>query len=202
MPRDHDAELGIAQRLAESDVPGAVGIVITAYGDEIYGFLVSELRSDTDASDAFSSFALDLLRGLPGVQIRTSMRGYAYQVARHAAGRQRRQESRERLARGPLDVDDAAEALLARVRTSTPAYRRTDVKDAFGRIRDTLEEDERRLLTLRVDRRLAWREIAEALSDAPAPDLDREASKLRKRYELLKRKLRRLAVAEGILEPE
>lgn len=196
-----ESESRIARLVEEGDVPTAVSEFVRAYGQEIFGYLVAELRDEQAAREVYSTFAFDLLRGLEGVRIRTSARAYAYQVARHAAGRHIRRASRERRMLRGLDSVTSAD-LRARPRTPTPPYRRTDVKDVYARLRDRLDDDERRLLVLRVDRGLAWREIAESLSDVGEPDLERDAARLRKRFELLKRKIRGLAIAEGILEPE
>ncbi|MFN0252360.1 MAG: hypothetical protein ACKV2T_36125 [Kofleriaceae bacterium] len=64
--------------------------------------------------------------------------------------------------------------------------------DASPEIRATLEPDDQMLLGLRVDRDLAWPEIATILgAEAPA---------LRKRYERLTKRLRDLARERGIAE--
>jgi RNA polymerase sigma-70 factor (ECF subfamily) len=59
------------------------------------------------------------------------------------------------------------------------------------------------LLILRVDRGMDWRDLAAAMGDENAPlegaDLDREAARLRKRFERIKDRLRELAREAGLL---
>jgi RNA polymerase sigma-70 factor (ECF subfamily) len=73
-------------------------------------------------------------------------------------------------------------------------------------LRDTLPVDDQTLLILRVNRQLGWKEIAqvmvyegEVVSDAV---LEKEAVRLRKRYQLAKDKLRRMALEQGLLGPD
>jgi RNA polymerase sigma-70 factor (ECF subfamily) len=63
--------------------------------------------------------------------------------------------------------------------------------------RARLSPEERALLVLRLDRDLAWREVATVLS-ADGEPVDEAA--LRKRFERLKAKLAQLAREEGLLE--
>ena len=67
------------------------------------------------------------------------------------------------------------------------------------RLRAKLSPDEQALLTLRVDRELEWREIARVLADDELADdaaVTRAAAGLRKKFERLKEKLRRLAAED------
>jgi hypothetical protein len=58
------------------------------------------------------------------------------------------------------------------------------------------------LRSLRINRRLAWNEIAQVMfHEGEIVDievLEREAIRLRKRYQSAKEKLRKLALAEGV----
>jgi hypothetical protein len=58
-------------------------------------------------------------------------------------------------------------------------------------------------LILRVDRGLAWNEIAQSMDDGDAPltdtELHRQAAALRKRFERIKDRLRVLAREAGLL---
>jgi RNA polymerase sigma-70 factor (ECF subfamily) len=58
------------------------------------------------------------------------------------------------------------------------------------------------LLILRVDKDLEWREIAAALADEDlaADELQREATRLRKRFRVVAERLRELARERGILD--
>jgi RNA polymerase sigma-70 factor (ECF subfamily) len=56
---------------------------------------------------------------------------------------------------------------------------------------------------LRVDRKLAWNELAEVLHDGEGPldpsGIKREAARLRKRFQLLKERLVELGRREGLV---
>jgi len=80
---------------------------------------------------------------------------------------------------------------------------RTDIKDQVRELRDRLSQEDRDLLTLRVDRGLAWRDVVHAMS-ADHELLDEEALRrseaaLRQRFISIKRRLKRLAVAAGLI---
>jgi len=68
------------------------------------------------------------------------------------------------------------------------------MKRRLEMLREALDEDDRTLLVLRVDRRMAWRDIARVMSDVPIEDqledLDKLAATLRKRFERVKERLR------------
>ena len=70
-------------------------------------------------------------------------------------------------------------------------------------LRDHLPTDDQTLLILRVDRDLSWNEVALVMTydgEAPTDDrVKRESARLRKRFELVKDRLRTLAEEEGRL---
>ncbi|HZJ66037.1 MAG TPA: hypothetical protein VFD36_21170, partial [Kofleriaceae bacterium] len=68
-------------------------------------------------------------------------------------------------------------------------------RDVYAEIRTELDDDDQTLLILRVDRNLAWRDIAQVLlgEDARPGELTRKAATLRKQYERVKVRLRELA---------
>jgi len=177
--------------------------VLEAHGDELLSFLVARLRSDSDGQEAFSMFAEDLWQGLPGFGWRCSIRTWAYTLARNAASRYAR-APQQRAARN-LTLSRHAElsALVDRVRTRTQIHQRTDVKSKMREIRERLAPDDQMLLVLRIDRDLAWRDLAQVmLGDSDALDegaIDREAARLRKRFERLKLELKRMAQDEGLI---
>jgi RNA polymerase sigma-70 factor (ECF subfamily) len=195
-----DVEAAIVAALAARDFPRAASMLLEGYGDEIFGFLVARFRDRAEADEVFSMFAEDLWRALPGVEIRTTTRAWAYAIARNAASRYLDRHVRTARRHVPLATTPELDALIVRVRTRTPRHLRTETKDAIARLRERLSDDERALLTLRVDRGLEWRELAEVLGEA-GDDLPRAAARLRKRFEAVKNKLRLLAADEGLLDP-
>jgi RNA polymerase sigma-70 factor, ECF subfamily len=168
----------------------AATAAIGGYGDEILSYLAAITRSPTDASDAFSHFAEDLWKGLPKFRWECSFRTWAYGLARHAFARIKRDPHRRRAV--PLG-DAHVEALVDEVRSRTATFLRTETKDKISKLRAELDPDDQTLLILRINRSLAWRDIARVLSpdpDATTAALDKLAASLRKRFERLKTDLK------------
>jgi RNA polymerase sigma-70 factor (ECF subfamily) len=183
----------VAALLAQRDYRSATEEVMREHGPAIRGLLLTLFRSNRDAAeDAFSLFAENLCRHLPEFRGESSVRTWAYCVGRNAALTVTR-EGWRRLGRR-LDTVEA-ERLAEEVRTRS-AVRLERQSGALAALRDALDLDEQTLLTLRLDERLPWDEIALILSSGGAP-LD--AATARKRFERLKAKLSELARRQGIL---
>lgn len=193
---DAGLEQRIQRLLGEQDLPAAATESIAGYGGEVLGFLVTTLRDDDAADEVFAQACEDLWRGLPGFSGKSSLRTWFYVLARHAAARFRRSPQRRQQRRIPLS---AVSEQVAGVRSLTQPYLRSDVKDAFSVIRDALDEDDRALLVLRVDRQLDWSEVARVFSpaDAPQDELQRASARLRKRFQFLKKEIRERARSAG-----
>ncbi len=188
---------------AAGDVDAATAAALEAYGPEILRFLLGTARDTVAADDAFAQFAVDVWRGLPAFQWQASLRTWCYVVARRALMRIFRTGQRhDRRHIQVPDVSVVAE-MVQHVRTTTQLYLRTAVKDAMTELREQLDDSERTLLTLRVDRGLEWRDIAQVLSDddLEGRELDRVAAQLRKQFQRLKDRLRALAIEAGIIAP-
>jgi RNA polymerase sigma-70 factor (ECF subfamily) len=174
----------------------AATAALTGYGDELLGYLVAMTRSETDAGDAFSLFAEDLWKGLPKFRWECTLRTWAYGLARHALARIRRDPHRRRAL--PL-TEARVEALVEEVRSRTATFLRTETKDKIAKLRAELEPDDQTLLILRINRGLAWRDIARVLlpdgDDAKPAALEKHAAALRKRFERLKTDLKARASA-------
>jgi RNA polymerase sigma-70 factor (ECF subfamily) len=195
-----ELEHRIQKLLAGGDLRGAATKAIEGYGPEVFGFLATLVRDPSDASDVFSQACEDLWQGLARFERRCSMRTWFYTLARHAAARFRRAPHRRAGRRVPLsEVTEVAN----RVRTGTLRYLRTEAKDGVAKIRDALQEDDRTLLVLRVDRGLSWKDIARVLAadDPSDPVLDREAARLRKRFQIVKGEIRSRAKEAGLWPP-
>jgi RNA polymerase sigma-70 factor, ECF subfamily len=196
-------ESAIRAACGAGDYAAAATLFIEAEGAEILGFLRARLRSDSAADEVFAIFAEKLWVGLPGFEWRSSLRSWAYRLARNAAidfatAAHNRPGKHLRWSQDP-----AASALAERVRTTTAVYRQTAVKDRMRELRETLPDDDQMLLILRVDRGMDFRELAVAMaaSDTTMDDaqIDREAARLRKRFERVKEQLRELARQAGLL---
>jgi RNA polymerase sigma-70 factor (ECF subfamily) len=168
------------------------------YGAELYGFLAATAGNEDDAGEIFAELGVAVWTALPRFAFRCSVRTWLYVLARHAAARFRRTPW-QRGRRGESQLDD----VLARVRTRTAPWLRTDIKDGFRALRDALDPDDRELLVLRVDRDLAWDDVARVMlggEDPPTAELRAESARLRKRYQTLKDELRQRAREAGLLE--
>jgi RNA polymerase sigma-70 factor, ECF subfamily len=201
--RDGEAEeeAGLVALVRAGALDAVATRAVERYGPELYGFLIHVLGSEADAADAYSQTIEDMWRGLPTFAARCSVRTWLYVLARHAASRHRRSP----WSRGGRGGDAALRSLAQGTRSRTDPWLRTDIKDKWHALRESLDADDRTLLILRVDRDLGWIDIARVMlaEDAPGRDaLAREAVRLRKRFSLLKEELRRRARAVGIVEED
>jgi RNA polymerase sigma-70 factor (ECF subfamily) len=196
-----DVELEISERLRERDLEAVAVLALRAYSDELLGYLIGMLRDPEQAREVFASFAEDLWLGIQGLSLRTTMRAYCYALARHAAYAHLERNVRRRRQDVPLSAADVVAHAVAVSRTATPTSLRTENRQRIALLRERLSPDERELLTLRVDRGLDWREVAEALG-AEDDDPSSAVARYRKRFQLLKQKLARWAHEDGIVPPK
>jgi len=202
-------EREIRRCLDRGDQAGAATRALRGYGAEIHGFLRAFHRDEQDSAEVFARFSERLWRDLPRFRGDSSFRTWAYSLARHAALNYRR--DRRRLARwqqpmaavSAVSAVSALRALAERVRSRTPSYLRTERRSRFRALRESLPAEDQALLVLRVDRGLAWNELAVVLHDGPEPlgadELRREAARLRKRFQLLKARLLELGRRAGVI---
>lgn len=180
----------------------AATLALRQLGPEVYGFLVGTQGSDADADDAFSELCVAVWRGLPGFDWRCSLRTWMYVLARHAGHRTRRQARRHAARRAHLP-SSLASRLAAEIRTRTASFLGSRTKSAFQALRDELDEDDRALLGLRVDRAMEWTDIARIFADEEPSDpesLKRTSARLRKRFQVVKERLRKLGVERGLID--
>jgi RNA polymerase sigma-70 factor (ECF subfamily) len=201
-PARADVEREVRRLCEEGAVAAAAAAAVRAYGPEILGFLAALHRSDQDADDVFSIWSERLFRGLPGFGWASSLRTWAYTLARNASinfARDRRARARRER---PAESAELA-AVEQEVRTETRPYLRTAAKDKLAAIRDALPPEDRMLLVLRVDKGLEWKDLARVMSgeDGAIADhaLVKESQRLRKRFQLLKEKLVEAGKREGLL---
>jgi RNA polymerase sigma-70 factor (ECF subfamily) len=189
-----EADLQVA--LDAADYAKATRLMLLAYGNEVYDLLHALHRDGADADDAFSLFAEGLWQSMPRFERRCSPRTWAYAIARRAPLRQRRAEPVLRLT---PELADLAE----RLRTETSPLFRTERRSRLLELRDALPEDDRLVLMLRVDRRLTWDELVVVLHGDTSLDEEgrvREAARLRKRFQLVRERLREAARRAGLLQ--
>ena len=197
-------EAEIRQAWEAGDFDRATTAAVKGYGPEVLGFLAARLRDHAAASDVFSMFCEDFWRGLARFQWRCSVRVWAYTLAQHAANRYAVQAHRRPGRNVPLSQAHAVSKMVERVRTATMEHLKTRIKSRMRELREQLTEEEQTLIILRVDKQMSWTELAEVLAyDGGAPSeaaLTKEAARLRKRFQLAKDKLRKLAEADGLIE--
>lgn len=185
------------------DYDEAATAALKGYGPEILGFLVSRLNNEGAAGDAFSLFSEDLWKGLPRFEWRSTVRVWAYTLARHAAARWAKRQKGAGKRRVPLSRVGRASQIAAQVRDSTLPYLRTQVKSRMRALYDRLPEEDQTVLTLRLDKQLSFRDIAEIMlydgERAQDAAIAKESARLRKRFQLAKERLRKLAEQEGLL---
>lgn len=180
----HGQEERLSSLLRDRALDELAALAVDTYGAELYGFLLHVVGEPASAEDVFSQMIEDVWRALPSFRGGCSVRIWLYKLAHHASVRHHR---------SPRD---------AAPRTLT-AYGRTDERYAWSELRREIAPEDRALLVLRVDRKLAWDEIAQiTLSESPektsAGAVTFEVARLRKRFQLLKDQLRVRARAAGL----
>lgn len=186
----------------QGDVGSAVERTLQVYGREILRLMHSVLHQPDLARDAFSVFSENLLKGLPGFRWESSLRTWAYRLARNACYQVMHAPSTREQPMSLSALPDEAE----HQRTETHPWQRTSVKERFRELREKLKPEERMLLMLRVDQKLSWTEIARVMGEPEEASenaaLARRAAALRQQFQRLKTHLRELAVQEGLISLE
>lgn len=198
-----DIEQPIREAFERGDFEAAATAALERYAEEILSFLLVRLRSSSEAHEAFSMFAEDFWVGLPKFGWRSSLRTWAYMVARHAAARYMAAPDRRPARNLTLSAPGRVSHLIERARSVTQLHQQTSVKDRMRALRERLDPEDQVLLVLRVDRGLAWRDLAIALtaeSEIDEAAIAREATRLRKAFERVKSELKQMARAEGLLK--
>jgi len=197
-----ELEQNVRARCDAGDHATAATAAIRGYGPEIYGFLLAMHRNDDEAGDVFSQFSENLWKGLPKFAWQCTLRAWAYTIARNASYRWKKNAKR----RGEVALSEGAEKVAQQVRTETRSWLRTEQKDRFAALRESLQPEDQTLLILRVDRGLAWEELARVmLAEEEAPsedDLKKESARLRKRFQLVKEKLVEMGKRAGLIKPK
>jgi len=187
------------------DHAAATTLALKGYGPEIFGFLVTMNANEADASDLFADTSEALWRSLPAFGWECSLRTWTYAIARNLMRMRVRGAVRQRKRGAPVG-DSALDEVAQAVRTETLTFLRTEKKTRLQALRDSLPEADRMLLVLRIDRQLAWNDLARVLAEtggeAPLSDaaVAKEAARLRKQFQVLKEKLRGMAKKEGLLD--
>lgn len=189
------SEREIRTRCEAGAYPEATTGAIQLYGVELLGFLRALANNHDLAAEAFAELGEDVWKGLPRFRWESSLRSWLYSLARNALAQLRR-DPRRRMERNlPLSI---APEMAALVRTATLEIQRTEIKDEFRVLREQLDPEEHEILLLRLDRGLAWKDIARILGGDD--NVDGRAAALRKRFERAKERLKKLALEHGLLD--
>ena len=185
-----DAELRAL--IARGELERATEEALREYGPDLIGWLCSTLPTTADAQDAFSRMSEELWKSLRRFDGRCAVRTWCYMLARHAAARVRGRTGKRREVL-VSQIPSLQQAVTRIWNTSQRDAKRA--RDVYAEIRPLLDDDDQTLLILRVDRNLAWRDIAQVLlgEHATPADLTRKSATLRKHFERVKVRLRELA---------
>ena len=196
-------ESEIRERWDAGDMVAALTRVLQSYGVELQRYLFATTAGPTEAHDIYCIVAEDLWKGLPSFQWRCSVRAWAYTLARHARARYVIAERRRMVRQDTLATAPWLRDLVERTRTPTPMHERSEVVHGLRSLRDGLDELDRTLLMLRIDRGLSWKELAVVLDQVgPDEDPSTAAARLRQRFQVVKKRLRDMAERAGLIEQE
>jgi RNA polymerase sigma-70 factor (ECF subfamily) len=189
---DEDLERTIADHLATGKLDAAATAALTGLGPQILGYIAAMLRDDDAAYDVFGQFSEELWKGIATFRGDSSFKTWAYKLVMHALARYHRDGYRKRA----VPIGSEVSSLAEDIRSSTPPYKRSEIKDRFAQLREALAPEEQTLLFLRVDQKLPWQDVAAIIGEQGEPV---EIATLRKRFERAKVRLRELAAKEGLL---
>jgi RNA polymerase sigma-70 factor (ECF subfamily) len=193
-----------ARRLCEQGARArAAEVAIRGYGPEILGVLLATHRDEEIADEVFSQWSERLWKGLGGFTWSCTLRTWAYTLARNTSiSFQRHARFREQL-HPPLPDSEALSRIALQVRTQTKPYLRTEAKSKLAELRDSLPEEDRTLLVLRIDKGLEWKELARVMlgeeAEVSNAQLTQESQRLRKRFQFLKDRLVEQGRREGLI---
>jgi RNA polymerase sigma-70 factor (ECF subfamily) len=190
---DEDLERTIARQLAAGDLAAAATAALGGLGPQILGYLAATLRDDTAAYEVFSQFCEELWKSIATFRGDSSFKTWTYKLVMRSVGRYRRDGYRRRA----RPLDSQISAIADQIRSATPPYDRSEVKDRVAHLRAALDPQDQALLFLRVDQKLPWNDVAAVLAAEGEPV---EVAALRKRFERAKARLRELAVRDGPIE--
>src|SRR6266545_5597528 len=188
-----EIERRVLQLVASGDVRGAATLAIGWLRPRIRQYLRAVLRNDADAADAYSRFEEALWRDLPNFRAESSLTTWAFSIAVHAGMQVRNDAWHRRVC--PFASGEAS-GIAEEIRTSSK-LRGERQRQSLEALRQALTPQDQTLLTLRLDQRLSWEEIAQVLTGSGQSV---SVAALCKRFEQLKRRLERMARDEGLVD--
>ncbi|MEZ4372290.1 MAG: sigma-70 family RNA polymerase sigma factor [Polyangiaceae bacterium] len=195
-----ELEQRVRAAVLSRDLDGAVALTMGGLGAEVLGFLIARQRSRAEAEDAFSLACERLWQTFADFDWRCSLKSWFYRLARNAAVDVIRQRGVVGRAAVPLSQAPELQELAARIRTATASHYASERKDQVMALREQLSEEDREVLTLRFERGMSWEDVVEVVSGTLTADArTKEAARLRKRAQLARDRLQKLARERGLL---
>jgi|GEM_PF-774003 len=193
-------EVAIREQVARGESDAAAAAAIALYGAEIFGFLIGVLDHAGAAHDVYATFSAHLRGHLPRAAWGCSLRVMMYLIAcRALADHTRARAPREGAAESAAPRE--GESIVAPTPVAKSRFDRADSVSGISALRRNLSQGARELLVLRVDRGLAWNDIALiSLGESAAPvDVRRESKRLERRFRSIREQLARTAIDLGLL---
>jgi RNA polymerase sigma-70 factor (ECF subfamily) len=194
VPVDPELEKVISDHLAAGDHKAAATVALQGLGPQILGYIHANIRDEEAAYDVFGQFSEELWKSIGTFRAESSFKTWAYKLVMHSIGRHRRDPYRRR--GQPIQTAEVS-AIAEDLRSKTPPFKRTEIKDKIAQLRDSMDPADQTLLFLRIDQGLSWNEVADVVSAEGEPV---DAATLRKRFERAKQRLRKLAEEQGVLD--
>lgn len=189
-----ELDRAVRESCSAGEPQAAATSILEALGPHVLRLLHTRFRDEQATAEVFSLFAEDLWLGLPKFRFECSTRVWVFLLARNAGNRYLDRDLRRRRALVPLSQVPDYAAHAERIRTATLLQLSTPHEVRLSRLRAELSPEDQELLTLRIDRELDFAEIALVMlgdQHAGAELLARESARLRKRFQLLKERLRK-----------
>ena len=108
--------------LGDDDVHGAVDLVLRRLGPEVGGYLVARMGHADEVSDVFALWSVDIWKGLASFKGESSLRTWAYVLARHALARFHRDKKTKPFFGLDVDAEQSLRQVVQEVKTSTAAF--------------------------------------------------------------------------------
>jgi RNA polymerase sigma-70 factor, ECF subfamily len=181
------------------EVGQAVERVLQGHGTEVQRVMSGILRDEVRVQDAYSIFCERLLKGLPGFRGEGQLWMWLYRMARNSCLQLLKSPAGREMPVSDSQFPDQAQ----QERSQTPPWQQAAMKERFRTLRESLQPQERMLLTLRLDQQLSWREVAQQMADSQGPlteeALNRRATTLRQQFQRAKARLHALALEDSVL---
>ncbi len=154
MPDDIEIMRIIREKFREDD-PSALELTYEHFGKRIYGYLVSMLRSASDAEEILNELFLSIARKREQVLKASNIRTYLFGMARNLAFDMFRKRTSQKQA-----LTSYAEYL--ELREDSENWNEEEL-DAVGKAVDSLPEEQREVVVLKIFEEMTFEEVAELL---------------------------------------